>query len=72
MARGWRSLLRSSVVVNLTSGRAFEGVLMSISGPLLVLRDARIVESGRAPIPVDGEVIVDGEMVEFVQVVARR
>jgi len=72
MGRGWRSKLRTSVIVNLTTGRSFKGVLWATSGPLLVLRQAELLEGNRQAMPVDGEVLVDVARVEFVQVVEQR
>ncbi|MDT0381424.1 hypothetical protein RM572_21940 [Streptomyces sp. DSM 42041] len=63
-----RTAVRKRVVVNLAD-RAFDGVLWAKRGPLLVLRDARLLEPGREPVPVDGEVVVERARVEFVQVV---
>ncbi|MFI9012592.1 hypothetical protein ACIGZI_01000 [Streptomyces griseus] len=48
--------------------KAFSGILWAKRGPLLVLRDAALLEAGREPQPVDGEVIVERTRVEFMQV----
>lgn len=64
-----RSLIRRSVVVNLMSGRSFRGVLWAKRGPLLVLRDATLLDGGQT-MTVDGEVVVERRMVEWVQVLA--
>jgi hypothetical protein len=56
-------------VVNLTD-RAFDGVLWARRGPLLVLRDVQLLEAGRAPQRVDGEVVIERARVEFMQVLA--
>jgi hypothetical protein len=62
-----RSQARRRVLVNLDTGRTFSGVLWSKTGDWLVLRNAEMVERGAAPVPVDGEVIVERDRVEFVQ-----
>lgn len=62
-----RTLLHRRVVINLTTGRSFTGLLWAKRGPLLVLRDASMRESGQA-FPLDGEVVVERHTVEFVQV----
>ncbi|QCX81058.1 hypothetical protein C9F11_37375 [Streptomyces sp. YIM 121038] len=62
-----RTAVRKRVIVNLAD-KAFEGVLWAQRGPLLVLRDARLLEAGREPQPVDGEVVVERPRVEFTQV----
>lgn len=63
-----RLAVRRRVVVNLLSGRAFDGVLWARSGRLLVLRGARMLEPGEAPRPLDGDVVLERDQVEFVQV----
>lgn len=64
----WRRLaVRRRVVVNLAD-KAFSGVLWAQRGPLLVLRDVLLLEAGRAPQPVDGEVVIERSRVEFTQV----
>lgn len=62
-----RTAVRKRVVVNL-SDKAFSGILWAKRGPLLVLRDVELLEPGRAPQPVDGEVVVERAKVEFTQV----
>lgn len=64
----WRTLVRRRVVVNLLTDRAFVGILWAQRGPLLVLRDAVMHEPGRQPSPVDGEVVIERDQVEFIQI----
>jgi hypothetical protein len=64
-----RTAIRKRVVVNLPD-KAFSGVLWAKRGPLLVLRDAQLLEPGRAAQPVDGEVVVERSKMEFMQVLA--
>ncbi|MEU9498241.1 hypothetical protein [Streptomyces sp. NPDC048196] len=64
-----RTAVRRRVVVNLAE-RAFSGVLWAKRGPLLVLRDVQLLEAGRAPQAVDGEVVIERARVEFMQVLA--
>ncbi|MFJ3507808.1 hypothetical protein [Streptomyces luteogriseus] len=61
--------MRKRVVVNLPD-KAFAGVLWAKRGPLLVLRDAELLEPGREPQKVDGEVVIERSRVEFTQVLA--
>lgn len=66
---GWRRWpLCQRVLVNLVDGRAFDGVLYRRRGPLLVLRDARLIEPGSEPVAVDGEVLIERPKVAFIQV----
>jgi hypothetical protein len=65
----WRRWpIRKRVLVNLDDGRAFDGILFARRGPLLVLRNARLIEPGAEPVDVDGEVIVERPRVSFMQV----
>lgn len=64
-----RTALHRRVVVNLPD-KAFRAVLWAKRGPLLVLRDVELLEAGRDPHPVDGEVVVERSRVEFIQVLA--
>ncbi|WP_354596083.1 hypothetical protein R1Y80_00775 [Streptomyces sp. JL1001] len=52
--------------------KAFDAVLWAKRGPLLVLRDVELLEAGRQPQPVDGEVVVERARVEFIQVLAAK
>lgn len=65
-----RTLERRSVIVSLTTGKAFRGVLWAKRGPLLVLRNANLLaEDGpEGGVPMDGEVVVERSVVEFIQV----
>lgn len=64
-----RTAVRKRVVVNLAD-KAFRGVLWAKRGPLLVLRDAELLEAGREPQRVDGEIVVERARVEFMQVLS--
>jgi hypothetical protein len=55
------------VLVNLEDGRAFDAVLFDQRGPLLVLRNATLMEPGETPVAVDGEVIIERIKVAFIQ-----
>jgi hypothetical protein len=63
-----RTALRRRVVVNLKSDRAFRGVLIRKTGPLLELADAELLEANRPPVKLDGTVLVERSNVDFVQV----
>lgn len=64
----WRPLTRRRVLVQLRDGAAFDGVLMSRRGPLLVLADvtARIGD-GQS---LDGSVVIERGNVAWVQVLS--
>lgn len=62
-----RTVVRKRVVVNLPD-KAFAGVLWAKRGPLLVLRDAVLMQHGAADTPLDGEIVIERARVEFIQV----
>lgn len=62
-----RTAVRRRVIVNLAD-KAFNGVLWAKRGPLLVLRDVQLLEAGRQPQTVDGEIVIERTRVEFMQV----
>lgn len=62
-----RVVVRRRVLVNLDTGRAFAGVLWCKTGDWLVLRNAEMMERGQAAVPVDGEVVLERQRVEFLQ-----
>lgn len=66
MIRRWP--VRHRVLVNLTDGTTFDGVLYAKRGPLLELRDARLISSGQEPAQVDGAVVIERQKVLFMQV----
>lgn len=64
----YRKYARQTVVVNTKTGKAFRGVFFGARGPLLVLRQATLLEPGHA-VAVDGEVLVERSNIDFLQVV---
>ncbi|WP_234321295.1 hypothetical protein [Streptomyces katrae] len=48
--------------------KAFAGVLWAKRGPLLVLKDATLMQHGAADTPMDGEVLIERSKVDFIQV----
>lgn len=68
MSLAWRrNVVRKRGIVNLKSGRTFRGILWKQTGPLVVMRQAEMLEAGRDPVPVDGEVVVERSEIEFIQ-----
>jgi len=65
-----RLVARRSVLVNLTTGTAVEGVVWEQCPGYLVLRAAKLHET-KGPVPVDGEVLIECSKVEFVQLLPR-
>jgi len=56
------------VVVNTKTDRAFRGVLWRRYRGYLVLRNAELVKAGGETVPVDGEVVIEAENIDFMQV----
>lgn len=59
---------RYKVLVNLKSQTTFRGILWEQRGVWLVLKHAELLKDRQAPIPVDGDVLIDRRDVEFIQV----
>lgn len=61
--------LNRQVLVSLFSGNAVSGVLVATPGRLLILRGCAIHDAdASAPSPADGEIVIDGANVDYVQV----
>ena len=65
----WAEKVRRPAVVTLRSGVAFQGLVWSVDGDLMVLREAAIV-TAEGPAPADGEVVLERSQVDYVQVLA--
>jgi small nuclear ribonucleoprotein (snRNP)-like protein len=61
--------MNRKVLVSLISGSAVSGVLTKTPGPLLILQGAMIHEPGAEPAAADGEIVIDGGNVDYVQIV---
>lgn len=59
--------LHKQVIVALTTGRSFRGILFKVHPDLLVLRNAELLDDERV-IGVDGSVVIERRTVDFVQV----
>lgn len=64
-------VLRRRVLVNLKTGKAVEGVLWTRRRGVLVLKDAKLLEHGKPPADLVGEVLLEKPNVDFVQVLPR-
>lgn len=61
--------LNRQVLVSLFSGNAVSGVLVSTPGRMLILKGCAIHDvDASAPSPADGEIVIDGANVDYVQV----
>lgn len=70
--RAFRRLVISrSVVVNLQTGRAVSGVLVDQQGPLLLIKNATVLEPGAEPLKVDGDIVVERSQVDFIQALSQ-
>lgn len=58
---------KQTVICNTKTGKTFRGILWRKSGPLLVLRNAEMLD-GAAVLPMDGELIVQRDNLDFLQV----
>ena len=62
--------LNRQVLVSLFSGNAVSGVLVATPGKFLILRGCSIHDvDASAPSPADGEIVIDGANIDYIQVV---
>ena len=57
------------VVVNTKTDRAFRGVLWDRQGDYLVLRNTEMLRGRGEVTPMDGDVVIDKDNIDFIQVV---
>lgn len=65
--RVYKALLTDRVVVNMRTGKAFSGVVWEEHHDLLVLRAAKLLEPTREPVDLDGDVVLDRQVIDFIQ-----
>jgi small nuclear ribonucleoprotein (snRNP)-like protein len=66
--RVYKALLTERVIVNLRSGKAFAGVVWEERFDMLVLRDVTLFEGRTQGQPMDGEVVLDRQHIDFIQI----
>lgn len=66
---GQRVAAKRRVVINLVDDRAITGVLWRRHRRLVVMRGAELVEPGREPVPMDGDVVIERDRISFTQIV---
>ena len=57
------------VIVNTRTERAFRGVLWRKRWGHLVLRNAELLKARGESVPMDGEVVIERDNVDFIQVI---
>jgi small nuclear ribonucleoprotein (snRNP)-like protein len=62
--------VKREVIVNTRSDRAFRGVLWQRRWGLLVLRNAEMLGEKGNVVPMDGELVIQANNVDFIQVVS--
>jgi hypothetical protein len=67
--RDRRLAVRRRVVVNLVDDQAVAGVLWRRHRRLVVLRSAELVQPGREPVRMDGDVVIERDRINWVQIV---
>lgn len=63
-----RTLIGRRVLVNLKTEKAFEGYLYARRGDLLLLKEVVLLEPRAEPVPIDGDVVLERSVVDFVQI----
>jgi len=66
--RAWKKVAVCKRVIVNTREHSFSGILYKQVGPLIVLRNAHLLEHGTPPTPIDGEVVIERTRVEFIQI----
>lgn len=59
---------KRKVIVNTKTGKAFRGILWKLSFRLVILRNSELLKPKGETIPIDGELVVLRDEVEFIQV----
>lgn len=67
--RGQHVAAKRRVVINLTDDRAVTGILWRRHRDLVVVRGAELIEPGREPLAVDGEMVIERSRIVFTQIV---
>lgn len=57
------------VIVNTKTDRAFRGILWQKRSDYLVLRNAEMLKTKGETVPMDGEVVIGSDNVDFMQVI---
>lgn len=66
-------VVHQRVVINLKSGTAVIGVVTSKKRTFCVVRDAAVVSPGSSsPVPADGEIVIDRNEIDYIQIAERR
>ena len=69
----WHALMRRRVLIVTSHDITIEGILWTRRGPLMLLKDARVfVTPGNPPTQVDGEMVIERDRIEWMQVVGTR
>lgn len=63
-----RTTIGRQVIANLREGPTIRGVMTHRRGPLLIFANAELLEAGRDPVPVAGEIVIERHRVDFLQV----
>ena len=66
--RGRTLTVRRRVVVSLVDDQALTGILWRRHRRLMVLRSAELVAPGREPVRMDGDVVIERDRINWVQI----
>lgn len=62
-----RVIQRRRMIANLVDGTSIDGIFYRQTGPLLVLKNATLLEPGAEPVPLDGDIVIERDRVLFIQ-----
>ena len=69
MLNSYKIIYTKQCIVNLKTGIAFKGYFYKSNKNIIVLKNSYIIENGRDPIEVSGEVILDKSNIDFIQII---
>jgi hypothetical protein len=64
-----RTLVLRKVIIVMTTGTTFRGVIYEKRGPLYILRSAELLEEGVAPTNLDGEIVIEADRIDYIQII---
>jgi small nuclear ribonucleoprotein (snRNP)-like protein len=56
-------------IVNLKTDKAFRGYMLSENNNIILLKNAELIEPGLEPVSVSGEIVIDKNNIDFIQVI---
>ena len=68
MSLAYRKLTKKLTIVNTLDDKTFRGILWEQKGPLLILKQAQLLEPNMPPVEIAGEVVIERNNISFIQI----